>query len=126
LPHALKETAMRAATDAKDMLMRETAKADDNVVLGTLDGSMAEPGKGPQPHSSAKRNDWNTVCNGILRRRHCIFAAKQMDVVTEVAQTFCCSEQIPFGSTIQIESLMNEGDLQEAALCCAFFKRVPD
>jgi hypothetical protein len=49
-----------------------------------------------------------------------------MDVVTEVAQTFCCSEQIPFGSTIQIESLMNEGDLQEAAPCCAFFKRVPD
>jgi len=46
----------------------------------------------------------------ILRRRHAIFAAEEMNLMPQIPQAFRGSKKIPFGPAMPIETFMNECD----------------
>jgi hypothetical protein len=48
------------------------------------------------------------------RRGYAQFAAKQMNIVTEIAQPFRCLEEIPLGAAIEIEPFMNQSDFHQS------------
>ena len=107
---------MRAAAATQHILARQPPETDRDITMDPIDRPRSEPDKTPQPESSSKRNDGNTVRNYSLRRLHSVFAAEQMDLMSELPQTFGGLEQIPFSSTVTIQALMNEGDLHQVFL----------
>ena len=107
------KTAVRSTAATQNILPRQPAETDRDVTIRLIDGSLSEPGKTPQPKSSSERDYRNRVSNDTLRRAHPVFAAKQMDLMSERPQTFGGLKQIPFGSSLEIETFMNEGDLHE-------------
>lgn len=110
------KTAVRTAAATQHILTRQPPETDRDITMDPIDRPRSEPDKTPQPESSSKRNDGNTVRNHALRRRHSVFAAEQMDLMSELPQTFGGLEQIPFSSTVTIQALMNEGDLHQVFL----------
>ena len=104
---------MRTTAATQNILSRQPSETDRDVTICLIDSSLSEPGKAPQPKSSPERDYRNRVRNDTLRRAHPVFAAKQMDLMSERPQTFGGLKQIPFGSAIEIETFMNDGDLHE-------------
>ena len=105
------KTAMCTAAATQHILTRQPPETDRNIAVDPIDRPRSEPDKTPQPKSSSKRNHGDTVRNHALWRLHSVFAAEQMDLVPELLQTFGGLKQIPLGSTVTIETLMNERDL---------------
>ena len=83
-----KKTAMGAAAATQGVLIPDAAETDHHVTIRFVDGRLPKPSETPQTKSSAQRDHRNRMSHNISRRLHRVFAAEEVNLVSEVSQTF--------------------------------------
>jgi hypothetical protein len=81
---AFEKSTMRAATTAQNILAQQASETDDHITTGFGDNPRSEPSETPQAQRSPQRNHRDMMNDHVPWRRHAIFAAKQMDLVSQI------------------------------------------
>ena len=112
LPEPFQKTAVRTAAASEHILFEGTTKTQHDVTIRAPDDRRTSKRKTPHAKSSSKRQNANAVRRDPDRRRHAVFATKQMDLMAQIAKPLGCLVEIPFGSALEIKAFMRKGDFQ--------------